>query len=73
MRSFQRQNGGIYGNEIFLVKDKDYLCRQFNPPDIRNIRQNPKYQGSKAADARRLCASFEGLKIKKNCKKTVQL
>ena len=55
-RGFQQQSS-IFGNEIFLVKDKDYLCRQFNPPDIRNIRESDKYQGSKTAS--QLCSSLQ--------------
>ena len=55
-RNFQ-QRSNIFGKEIFLVKDKDYLCRQFNPPDIRNIRESAKYQGPKGAG--RLCSSLQ--------------
>ena len=55
-RNFQQQSS-MFGNEIFLVKDKDYLCRQFNPPDIRNIRESAEYQGPKTAG--QLCSSLQ--------------
>jgi len=60
-RNYQQQSS-IFGEEIFLVKDKDYLCRQFNPPDIRNIQESSEYQGSKTANASQLCSSLQ-----KNC------